>query len=446
MFLFRRKIAILLAAVLLIMTGCSKEEEMHGPAPLKQEGSREAIIRIALEGIAMLEEEGSTRSAAGRRVNAEDITCRTVPSTRSDEGADTLYYVVNFEDDAGFALVAADEKRPNRLLAVTEQGSYEAGTTSDNEGFNLYVTLLDQSLISGPDNDWMPIDTTAHDLGEYYAEDYYSDWISKGPYVQVKWGQGCVPFSSNYPYNMFCYENSQDLLCPAGCVTVAIAQIMSYHQKPSSYKITFDGSKQMREFNWEFTTPCIGGIGYPWMNNYLVATELARLFREIGKRASMTYTPTESSATIFGARESFASFGYDQNPQRAYKYADVKTELDAGRPVWMSGQADGTDKNGNPIKTGHAWVVDGYKQRYHYFREYVEHSDGSRDYYINETTLYGYIHINWGYDGRNNGYFQGDTFELADAYEYDSASDNYLSEYYQYSLQILTGIWNDDIE
>ncbi len=436
-----KKLGFLIVLSLFLLAACSKEESC-APLPATEQDPRAEIVRIAMEGAAMLDRDAATRAAVGRRVRLDGISCRTKSSTRAEGGTDTLYYVVNFEDDAGFALVAADDRLGDRLLAVTEQGSYAAGEITDCEGFNAYMAFLDRDLIL---DTIRRLDSLREEFAEYHKEDFYSDWTSKGPYVTVKWGQGSVPYDDNFPYNKFCYINTSQgvTFCPAGCVTVAIGQIMSYHKKPSNYKITYDGSKRMCNIDWSLLSSCSGGIGFSWSYQNITAPALATLFREIGKRASMTYTPEGSSATILGARESFAGFGYDQNPQCAYTYGLVKSEIDAGRPLMMVGGADGVDKNGNPVKFWHAWVVDGYKERYHYLREYFEYSDGRRDYHRNESTLYAYVHINWGYDGRNNGYFTGRAFDLADAYEYDSDWYNWLGGCYQYQLELVTGIWND---
>jgi hypothetical protein len=68
-------------------------------------------------------------------------------------------------------------------------------------------------------------------------EEYCDGWIEMedagstlteqiGPLLQVEWGQG-------YPYNKFCPDSGCTNYyghVPAGCVAVATAQIMSYHQ------------------------------------------------------------------------------------------------------------------------------------------------------------------------------------------------------------------------
>lgn len=429
---------MMLASVLLVLVGCSREEEKCGPAPLEQDVRREAIIRIALEGAAMLEEEGSTRSAAGRRVSAEGITCRTVPSTRSDGGSDTLYYVVNFEDDAGFALVAADEEMTERLLAVTERGKYAAGERSGNEGFDFYVEMLEQTLNYPPIKDSIFIRDSTRREDEPWCtiEDYYSPWTSKGPYVKVKWGQGAgSTYNWAYPYNKYCL-NDKGAYCPAGCAAVAVAQIMSYHKKPSSYKLTFDGSNTTKPINWEALTACVGGSWFDWP--YETADEIALLMREIGERADMEYSPEGSSASLQQSRHAFAAFGYDQYPGRRYTFADTRRDLDAGRPLYMRG--DGTNLNTNET-VHHAWVVDGYKCRTHYIKEYIDHDYG-REYFRNDVIPCQYVHINWGHDSANDGYFESGVFDLAHAYEYDS-DFNYIKTVYDYDLQIMTGIWNN---
>ena len=440
-----KKLCLLIGMVALLATACEKEDVV---APIEQQEDALAdVIRIAREGAAMLD-DAETRSAVGRRIDHSRISCKINPATRAGESDDTLYYVVNYADNAGFAIVSANEEAPDgaRLIAVTESGSYTAGETTENEGFNMYMDMVERSAGTyGLKLDTAIIRPEPIIRYEEVVEDYYSDWTTVGPYIQVKWGQGDNNnniYNPLYPYNYFCYTSSTQL-CPAGCVTVAIAQIMSYYKKPSSYMVTWNGTKVTRPINWNTLCSYVGGPnGMTWPSQ--VAEEIAMLFREIGKRASMTYTLDESTATTLGARESFAGFGYDQNPERTYNISDVKSELNAGRLLWMRGTRTSLDNNGNTQTSGHAWVIDGYKYRYHYYKRYLLYSDGSREYIDDDTTVYNYVHINWGWDGRNNGYYQSGVFNAAAAYEYDGSS-NGATNNYTTGLQILTGIWNDDV-
>lgn len=429
-----RKFLLVFGWIIVSLTACQKDQTVAPVETLRDRALRE-VLRIAREGASMLEDDETTRSAFGRRIDPSGVTCRIVPGTRAGESADTLYYVVNYADEAGFALVAADERMADRLLAVTERGRYAAGERSGNEGFDLYVDLLEHSL----KDTVLMRDSTYREPGKWCEiEDYYSSWVAKGPYVTVRWGQGRTPYDPIYPYNKYCYSKYNQL-SPAGCSAVVVAQIMSYHKKPGSYKITFDGSNRTKSIDWDALTACVDGWMFYWTEE--AAEDIALLFREIGERADIEYAPGGSGTSPQNARHGFAAFGYDQNPARNYTFADVRKDLDAGRPLYMRGEADFVDANGNVNRAGHAWVADGYKFRYHYIHEYKDHDYG-REYFRNETIPCQYIHINWGYDGDNNGYFQDNVFDLAKGYEYDMPYYDPTSMHFKYNVWIITQIRN----
>ena len=201
-----KNLFLLIGMVAFLATACEKEE-MVTPFE-QQEDPLAEVIRIAQEGAAMLG-DAETRSAVGRRIDRSRISCKINPATRAGESDDTLYYVVNYADNAGFAIVSANEEAPDgaRLIAVTESGSYTAGEQTENEGFNMYMDMVANSrgIIDIPIiRDSLP----NYDLGEEVIEDYYSDWTTVGPYIQVKWGQGKYNegYDSDYPYNKYFYH------------------------------------------------------------------------------------------------------------------------------------------------------------------------------------------------------------------------------------------------
>ncbi len=59
----------------------------------------------------------------------------------SEEGdIDTLMYAINFADNQGFALVAAD-KRTSPVLAIIDEGSFNVDSLSEDkdEGFLAFI-------------------------------------------------------------------------------------------------------------------------------------------------------------------------------------------------------------------------------------------------------------------------------------------------------------------
>lgn len=67
---------------------------------------------------------------------------------------DTLMYVFNFDNDEGFAVVAAD-RRLEGLIAITEKGSYDPAVGTDNPGLQYYMTAAEENLqLNDGDTDW----------------------------------------------------------------------------------------------------------------------------------------------------------------------------------------------------------------------------------------------------------------------------------------------------
>lgn len=79
------------------------------------------------------------------------------------ESSDTLMYVVNFQDEEGFAIIPANRNMPE-LLAVTESGSYDPASDSEVEPFNEYMKNA-ISVLSNGSHELQPVDT----LREFYG-------------------------------------------------------------------------------------------------------------------------------------------------------------------------------------------------------------------------------------------------------------------------------------
>ena len=380
-------------------------------------------IQIATEAVAMLEGGATTRSAVKRRVDPSKIKYHVTPTTRSGEGGDTLYYVVNYADNAGFALVSTSRAEGDPLIAVTEQGNFTPGEETGNPGFDMYISLLNDRPSPRPEGPTSPIDTTNHGPNIIMVFDY-PDTISssvsqKGPYLSVRWTQ-------DSPYNRYCYNDNNEL-CPAGCVAIAVAQIMSYHQKPSSFTRTYDGSNATQTLNWT------GIKSYPTIYS---ATEtdkdaLAHLIREIGHLALMDYTPGSSGTYDLFANITMANLGYTQGTIRNYNFSTLQNELDNDRPVYMSGAVADAE-------SGHAWVADGYRIQNYSIWYYNIWSDDTWEYTGSRAFSYKYLHINWGWNGNCNGYFQDGVFNTSQAYELDGTAS--VSRNYTTALKMITGV------
>ncbi len=251
----------------------------------------------------------------------------------------------------------------------------------------------------------------------------YNVTKQKGPFLTTCWGQ-------RYPFNNQCPKIGGKQ-CVAGCVPIAIAQIINYHRRDDH-----------KSYNWER------------MKN-IYAPETSAFIHEIGVAVHMEYGLKESGASIDNALHYFKEAGYSYSRLMDYNYTTLKENIDLGYPVYLSGyRVEERKKKGVYFiirwgwkhyythDGGHAWVADGYKevtnyeevertQRYVYDpvpgpeleleleEEYPEEEypygsrrapittkyddpyqcDDSRRYTRSSTT--NFVHMNWGWGGES---------------------------------------------
>jgi len=198
--------------------------------------------------------------------------------------------------------------------------------------------------------------------------------IQKGPLMSSLWGQGCY-YNDNLSTG--CSENCGHKL--TGCVATAVGQVMNYYNHPSSY-------------NWNLILDSY--------NNYSTSSqieEVASLMYDIGVAVNMTWGCSSSGAnTCSYVPGAFTgTFGYSTaNSCTNYQYPQpIKTEIDYNRPVIFRGE----DASGS-----HAWVCDGYKEQH-----FCEEDNG-----VVYSWIYLYYHLNWGWNGSQNGWFAYNNFGM----------------------------------
>lgn len=410
----------------LLLVACSSDNAATGSdVPLDAEpltariGYTEAL-RLAGRGIEMLDSAPQTRATAGRRtIDAQRLRYMLRATTRAGADQDTLLYVFNFADSAGFALVAAD-RRSGGLLAVTESGNFTPGERTGNPGFDLYMSGVENyldDLLNTP-----PLDLPS---GEepLLRREKSTHTESVGPLVTVAWGQ-------HYPYNLYCFDPSGSS-APSGCVATAVAQILSAWSYPPDMHIFYPGA------DLSFQT-----LDWPAVNRHKKTyycgadcTEhktIARLLREIGWQVEMDYSIGGSSAYSNKVPGCLFHFGYTSSALRDYHPASICLNLDNHWPVYMRGTVEGTSN-------GHAWVVDGYRRYVTVFTVWATYPNGITRLFdeYEETNMY--LHCNWGWDGSNNGYFTMNIFDTGDPYELDPGSSN-TEDYNFVSIQIINDI------
>ena len=210
---------------------------------------------------------------------------------------------------------------------------------------------------------------------------------SVGPLLgDIAFGQG-DPYRAQTPV----YKGQK---CLAGCVAVAVSQIMAYYQHPKECKgsVTYTtetlGIKITKDFStfkpdWDNILPSYAKGGYTSQQ----ANAVAELLANVGAAVQMDYNIDGSgSFSEFVTSAMYAYFGYDISIDKIEKtdytnddwHEIMQGEIDAKRPIYVSSQQNSG--------SGHAYVCDGYKVM-----------KGAEDY--------PFYHMNWGWEGLSNGWF-----------------------------------------
>lgn len=254
--------------------------------------SMEDAIKIALQSRDAYLGTSTRSGDNGNVVNANQVFVKTKAATRSGNDLDSLYYVVNFSGDSGFAIVAAN-KNEEALIAITKKG-YFTGEPTGVYGFDLYMEETEKRLTAssgvatqeGPGEMVLNLVDTVSVIHEEVPD-----------LINISWHQ-------NAPFNKYC-RTVFDEPAPAGCAAIAVAQAMAYYRYPSELNITFPGSVNNVTLSWDEM------IHHTKLDlNCLFCEQNALLTREIGKRIHMIYSPKESITSLEAITENISTLGY----------------------------------------------------------------------------------------------------------------------------------------
>ena len=200
--------------------------------------------------------------------------------------------------------------------------------------------------------------------------------------------------SQGHPYNSACpfFLNADSVLsserCVVGCVATALEQILTYYQRVYTLQDTLKGwttkNYQIPDINPGATVD--SRLILPHYTDAESAASIdavARLSYYLGQAVHMNWGLRESGASSYRALEPLKRvFGLKYvHYLDSYKYdpsawvAAIRNEVESGRPVYCAGSVQHLG--------GHAFVLDGQDKA-------------------------GNFHVNWGYGGDYDGYFNFD--------------------------------------
>lgn len=353
----KKDLLLLLSLMLLLSVSA-----IAGPRSYQQ-AKAIAQRQAAMLGIEMDAEVAASAKAAPRM----SVSSAVSPSA-------TCYYVFANGEDKGFTIVSGDDRMPE-VVGYSAQGTYDPDHLPVNYvGFMKAYQETVEALLKGD----AQVSGGLAEARQWRAE--RAGTAAVAPLLGgIKWNQ-------TEPYNNRCplYDGTNRSV--TGCVATAMAQVMMYHQYPKELKATIKAyitkSKGIEipainsgeTYDWDNMLPDYSKLGY----SSAQADAVAKLMYHCGAAVEMNYGPSSGANVTPAILATY--FGYDADLMQDLTRTCftlqqwmtlIDNELKAKRPILYSGKSsDG----------GHEFVCDG--------------SDGK-----------GLYHINWGWGGYQDGYF-----------------------------------------
>ena len=303
------------------------------------------------------------------------------------------FYAFDVKGHSGFVLVSGDDLSIPILGYSDEGGFGDVNSAEFPKGLrkliDLYRDEIKRIIIENA-----PQSEEVKELwGQFTKGDFSVEKSSVSPLLTTKWTQ-----RNSFGYNDLCPGGS-----PTGCVATAFAQILKFYNHPAQGT----GFYSYNHSTYGTLSANFGATTYNWasMPDQLTSSStaaqkaaIATLMYHCGVSVDMNYSPSGSGASsidVEAALESF--FSYKTTAQyiarSSYSLANwktkLKTELNNTRVVYHKGFCPDPS-------AGHAFIVDGY-----------DNTDK--------------FHLNWGWGGSYNGYFEINNLNPGSTYVFNQA-------------------------
>lgn len=330
-------------------------------------------------------------------------------STTSSRG----YYVFPHDGNCGYTIVSGDDRMPE-IVGYSTTDTYSEENMPDGMK---HLMQAYEAMATALANGDAKVERCLAEKEALAADSTYRQPRVAPLLADVAWGQ-------SEPYNNLCpmYDGQRRTL--NGCVPTAMAQLMMYYQYPQtlksdipayqtiSYQLKMPSVAAGERYDWDNMLPQYSGSAYTAEQ----ANAVAKLMYHCGLSFEADYGPSSTSAWC-RPNVLVKYWGYDPDvirPLYREKFslrewtAILDAELQALRPVYYSGCST--------TSASHAFLCDG--------------ADGN-----------GLYHINWGWSGWSNGYF--DITILNSDYS-GAESATAPADGFNYTCSMIVGIMPDN--
>ena len=385
--------ALFILSTLVFAYACAKDE-LKIVEPIEQTNEYAVSLDEALNNLNKTLEwiDKPTRGAKRQVATISTISRKDVfgQTTRSDaESTENLLYVVNFENDEGYAILGADSRLEPVLLVADSGNADPADYTDTGTPEDIY---LQDSIRPGSVDDPFAQYWCAEDEDHYLGNDGTPDipslllgytervpiWLDPDPkddgggipsgpvspdvptpLLNTAWHQR-APFNNHihimpadddeyvegYETDNDPYTNNRRL---AGCTTIATAQRIAYLGTRGAvthdYELTSSWNDITKTEQERINSE----------NQAVIEEDIAKMVKDIADGIDVKYNYWGSDGTFATPRKIkkyLNSIGFDASKSVGYTTEIVTTNLIDGKPV-IIGALGGF--------SGHAWVIDGFK-------------------------------------------------------------------------------------
>ena len=280
------------------------------------------------------------------------------------------FFVFDRGAHGGFVIVSGDDRLP-QVLGYGAEGDFSSPDLPP--ALQYWMEYMDRQIAFLQAHDDVPVHRPVPRA------------TAVGPLLKSQWNQST-------PYNNYCPSYGGGQRAVTGCVATATAQVMYYHQWPpvgrGSHSYVCNINNDYTEFvelsadfsqsvyRWDLMQDT-----YDENSSEEACDAVARLMSDVGISMDMTYGSNSGASeddALMALKRYFGYSGKGYKLNRDIYGADewdqlLIDEISKGRPILYGGKQD----NRHP---GHEFVVDGFDTE-------------------------GYYHINWGWSGREDGFF-----------------------------------------
>lgn len=293
-------------------------------------------------------------------------------STTSSRG----YYVFPHDGNCGYTIVSGDDRMPE-IVGYSTTDTYSEENMPDGMKHLMQACEAVATALANGD---AKAERCLAEKEALAADSTYRQPRVAPLLADIAWGQ-------TEPYNNLCPMYDDQRRTVTGCVATAMAQLMMYYQYPQtlksdipayktdSYQLDMPLVSAGERYDWDNMLPQYSGSAYTAAQ----ANAVAKLMYHCGLSAKADHGPSTGAWCTPYVLVKY--WGYDPDViKHLYREkfslrewtAILDAELQASRPVYYTGCST--------TSGGHAFLCDG--------------ADGN-----------GLYHINWGWSGWSNGYF-----------------------------------------